>query len=812
MIQDLILLYVPVILFSFFTKLSEVERKNVRSFTLYLLPTLYLILALTNKIHNLFWIGTIQSDIYHGRHRPHGSSFLWTYSVYTAVVITFGIFKIIRTSRLPRKTKFLIVGSISLGIFLSFFAYLFNFNYPLLFLSLSTLILILNISAINVFWRRTALGVRYHAFDSSHNGYIILDKDLRIVDINKAALRYLRLRKEEILGRKNDFVIDLLDKIGQILEYNGDFFKISKAELKDSFLMVIEDVTEQVITKREHISTSMLLNTLLENIPDGVVVLNQYGTVIDCNKQFENIFGYKKLEIIGKNIDALVLPENLESEAQKLINLALEQGSLKVETVRRRKSGALVEVRITVSVVESDSERLIYAIYTDITSEKEAINLARTVLQRDNLTGLYTRHYFIRKLASSLEFSSIDDYHAIITLDVRNFSMINSIRGHNIGDELLREIAKRLRTVLREGDTISHPYADEFWIFLEKLGKTYQAGKKVVNDIISKIEKELTKTYNIQGEFIDIKFAFGVHVFNSFDTSEEVLRKVNLALIRAKEAKDNIVFYNAIIDSELQEHAAKERAIKEAFYNGELKIFLQPICNSYSDIVGAEALVRWIKKDGTIIPPVDFIQLMEENGMITSVGEEILRQVCEILSEQKDNLDFIDINVSPVQLRDPQMAERFKEIISSYNIPPKKIVIEFTENILIDMNQTVRDNIDKLLQFGCQLCIDDFGTGYSSLSYLTILPLKKIKVDRSFVFRLPDDKHSIKLLEAIYNIAKSFNLEAIPEGVENTTQLEVLSMIGYKLFQGYYFGKPMPVRDFLLLVHQNISKKGQQQI
>lgn len=182
--------------------------------------------------------------------------------------------------------------------------------------------------------------------------------------------------------------------------------------------------------------------------------------------------------------------------------------------------------------------------------------------------------------------------------------------------------------------------------------------------------------------------------------------------------------------------------------------------------------------------------------MIVSVGEEILRQVCEVLSENNE-LKFIDINVSPVQLRDEKMAERFFNIVSSYEIDPSKIVIEITENILIDMNDIVKNNIDKLLKYGFELCIDDFGTGYSSLAYLTLLPLKKIKIDKSFVFRLPDDRKSIKLLEAIYNIAKAFQLEAIPEGVENEKQLEILSMIGYKLFQGFFFGKPVPTYEFL---------------
>lgn len=149
------------------------------------------------------------------------------------------------------------------------------------------------------------------------------------------------------------------------------------------------------------------------------------------------------------------------------------------------------------------------------------------------------------------------------------------------------------------------------------------------------------------------------------------------------------------------------------------------------------------------------------------------------------------------------MADRFSEIILSNGVDPTRIVLEITENILIELNQTVKNNIDKLMRLGCQICIDDFGTGYSSLSYLTLFQLSKIKIDRSFVAKLPDDKYSMKLLEAVYDIARSFEIDAIPEGVENAKQLQILSMIGYKFFQGYYFAKPMPVDEFMQRLDKN---------
>lgn len=804
--QDILLLYLPVAVFSFTLDFSGTEKSKNKMLFLYTIPTLYLILALTNEYHKLFWAGEVKTVFYGPEKiRPHGSFIPWTYFIFAVILLSLAAKYIFESKKLDEKTKKRTILIFIFGMSGTVAVYLANFNYTLLSFILSHTVMFLNLLTINYAWRRILLSARFKAYEYSKDGYIVVDSvNGRVLDMNESASQHLGLEREATIGRVEAKIRNLIKKNGEIIFENNKFLSISTTEYeKDgTVLVILKDVTSEIASKRHIEKTQAFFKTLFENIPDGAVILDKDGIVKECNNQFLTMFGYSKEEVLAKPIDELILPKDLETESDKLRNLVLEQKFLRVETTRRRKDGTLVDVRITVSVIETDEEVLIYAIYTDITAEREAMNIARNVLQRDLLTGLYSRHYFIRKLSSTIEFSSIDDYNAVIAIDIRDFSLFNSTRGHSFGDELLREIAKRLKQVLREGDTIGRPYADEFWILLEKVGKDYKQAKATVANIVGKLEAELRKFYNVNGEILEIKFSTGIHIFSSMDNAEDVLRKLNLALSRAKSSRDGTVYYSALIDNELQELATKERALKEAVYNGELKIFLQPICNSYSEIVGAEALLRWLKKDGSIVPPLDFIKFLEENGMIISVGEEVLRQVCEFMASNDDSIAFVDVNVSPVQLRHPNMAERFIEIISAYEIKPKKIVIEFTENILIDMNQAVKSNVEKLLNFGCQLCIDDFGTGYSSLSYLTVLPLKKIKVDRSFVSRIPEDSRSIKILEAVYNIARSFNLDAIPEGVENEKQLEILTMIGYKLFQGYYFGKPMSVDDFTKVLHE----------
>ncbi len=515
------------------------------------------------------------------------------------------------------------------------------------------------------------------------------------------------------------------------------------------------------------------------------------------------MFGYQKADVIGKLIDDLVAPENLRTESRELRELALSQNTLKANMIAKGRDGKLIDVRLNMSTVMNNNEKLLYAIYTDVSTEKEIMKAAKNSIEKDLLTGLYSRFYFMRKLTNVTEFSSSDEHNAVIFIDIRDFRTINSSKGHTFGDKVLREVSKRLKSSLREVDTVARADADEFWILIEKVGNNYSDAKERVENILSKMLQELSKPYDIDDERIEMDFYVAIYIFSIIDKVEEILRKGNLSLENAKVSENGIVYYNIMMDNELRERVSKEKDFKEAFYNGNVRIFLQPICNYGGKIIGAEALLRWIGVDGKIIPPAEFIHPIEENGMIVLVGEEVLRQVCEALKRTKDRLPFVDVNISPVQLRIQNMADRFSEIILSNGIDPRRIVLEITENILIDLNQTVKNNIDKLMRLGCQICIDDFGTGYSSLSYLTLFPLSKIKIDRSFVSKLPDDKYSLKLLEAVYDIARSFEIDAIPEGVENAKQLQVLSMIGYKFFQGYYFAMPMPVDEFMQRLDEN---------
>lgn len=822
-IQSFVLLFIPIIIFSFFNQFLNWNFSKKVFDILYFVATVTLILALTNKFHNLFWKGYEISTVVNGYHKYYRlipGPISVAYAIFSGLILLITIIKIIKTQSLIKVTRFEIAITILFSTLVSFLSLYVSKSYSEMVFALSLTTFIIELLLVKMNWKKASFGAAMLSFKNSSDPIIVLDNDQNIIDLNSAGAELLKFNSssvDKIKGKQNSLIEEIISKEGQIIKLEQRYFYVTFQKSQDYAMLILKDITNEFTTRQLAEQFSALFNSLFENVPDGVIILTKDGVIINCNTQFVKMFGYSKEEVLGKNIDTLIIPSNLSDEPKRLRELVTKQKMLRVETTRKRKDGKEIEVRITVAKIEqfipgflNNETDLLYAFYTDITAEKEAINVARNAVQRDTLTGLYTRSYFLRKLASLTEFSSIEDHHALIFIDIANFSEFNLLKGHKMGDEFLKKVSQRLKMVLREGDTIARPYADEFWILIEKAGKSYEMAKTNAKTILSKLINELSKPYafnniyNDGSETYEANFYVGIHLFSVSDTPEEALRKANVALTKSKNSQDRIVFYSTSIDNELQEKSVKEKALKMALYNGELKIFLQPICNYSGNILGAEALLRWVKKDGTVLPPYEFIDLLEENGMIIPVGEDVLRQVCEFLtginkngSNNINKITFVDLNVSPIQLRDPELGKRFSEIIKAYDISPSKIVLEFTENILIDMNKDVKKNMEYLLDSGFELCIDDFGAGYSSLSYLTTLPIRKIKIDRSFVFNIPSDRRSIKLLEAIYNIARSFNLEAIPEGVENEKQLEILSMIGFKLFQGFFFGKPVSVDEFI---------------
>lgn len=801
--QDVVLLYIPsfvYLAFRDFTMKGRLKRHFV--FLVNIVPGFYTILALTNDLHNIFWAGAKFSDIYNS-YRPEATAFVSyfnLYLIYLTILLVIDVITELKhtSSRLLKRTLFLCVIIWGAGLT----SFNLNYNYPLLILSVSSLVLTAQLTFVTYKWKASTISSRFEIFDKSDEGYIVFDYDGRVIDFNTTALAMLNLNSREVLLKNSEKIQELISNTNDIIKVD-DRYLLRRWEAVDTGkVLVLRDVTEQIKASKSKDYYASLLQGLFENVSQAVLILDGDGRIIDCNRQFEAMFDYKREELLGRRPEELIVPEELKSEPGKIREMVLKQGMVRVRTMRRRRTGELLEVEISVVRVGTSEGDILYSIYTDTELEREFLRTSMNILQRDPLTGLYNREYFVKKLVRILEEEKdVYVYNAVVFIDINNFSHINVSKGHTFADELLKRVSERLSKAVRSTDIVSRAVSDEFWILIERFARTPREANERIRGILKKLFEHLEQAYYVNGEVLNLGFTLGVYIFET-DRYDEVLRKASIALKEAKEKGERYVIYSAELDEKFGHIFEKEKLFKTAFYSGGLKVFFQPICTSKGKVVGAEALLRIIDADGNVHPPLEFIPIIENNGMIHMVGEEVLLQSCEVLKSLNEKLRFVDINVSPIQFMNPGFAERYADIVEEMGVDPSKIVVEVTENIILGTSEVVRNNIKKLLDYGFQMCIDDFGTGYSSLLYLVEYPLKKIKVDRSFVKGIPNDKRAIKILEAIVSLCRSLGIDAIPEGVENERQLELLSLMGYRLFQGFYFSPPLSVEEFSKLLSE----------
>ncbi len=422
----------------------------------------------------------------------------------------------------------------------------------------------------------------------------------------------------------------------------------------------------------------------------------------------------------------------------------------------------------------------------------------------DSLTSLPNRRLFTEQLDLLIKQSRrTGQMLALMFIDLDNFKRINDTLGHSAGDKLLQEVALRLRMCVRESDVVTRNTSsslradvsrfggDEFTLILTDL-ESQDATARVADRVISSV----TKPMNLDGKEISITTSIGIALApENADDVTGLLKFADTAMYHAKQkGKDHYLFYDKEMDAANIEKLLLERDLREALNHQMLKIVYQPQIDIFSgSITGAEALLRWDHPEKGPISPSQFVPLAEEIGLISDIGEwslELIGGQLNRIREEKDRPLNISINISQSQFN-MRLVEYLKELKEKNLIPIENLTLELTENILLQSNDTNMHLINSLKSMGVSLSIDDFGTGFSSLSYLTRLPLDQLKVDRSFVLNLNDEKSSGNIISAIIAMTSSLDLELVCEGVENKHQCEFLGSKGAKLIQGYLFSEPV---------------------
>lgn len=540
---------------------------------------------------------------------------------------------------------------------------------------------------------------------------------------------------------------------------------------------------------------------------EGIIIADNHGKILRVNKAFSEITGYLSSEVMGRNPRFMKSGHHNHYFYRELWRQIKTSGKFEGEIWNRRKDGVVFPVWQTITAVKDQHEAVSHfvAIFSDITEKKKAENEIHDLAFYDPLTGLANRRLILTQLSNELAIARRQNsYGSVIFLDLDRFKILNDSLGHHIGDELLIQVANRLKNILREEDIPARIGGDEFVILLHANNKTEQWATDQALFVAQKIQNALTLPYLISGFEHHSSPSIGISTFpdTQVDGSSagDILQQADKAMYQSKErGRNTISFFHPSMQDAADARLFLEKELRRALNRRDFVLFYQPQTHQSGKIVGVEALIRWDHPEKGLISPAHFIPVAEETGLILKLGAWVLHEACSQIKKWIDiGLDStqLSINVSSRQFRQHDFVEQVEKAIKEQDIPAGKLIIELTEGVVIDNIVDTVEKMKALKQLGVKISIDDFGTGYSSLTYLKKLPLDELKIDQSFVKDIASDSHNEVIIETIINMAHNLGLSVIAEGVETGLQRDFLFDKGCSVFQGYYFAKPMPADAF----------------
>ncbi len=474
----------------------------------------------------------------------------------------------------------------------------------------------------------------------------------------------------------------------------------------------------------------------------------------------------------------------------------------------RHKQGHWVWLHSRAKVVERDAAGAplrLTGTFMDITERKLAEAEIERLAFYDPLTHLPNRRLLMDRMTQALAVSVRSQHHgALLFIDLDNFKDLNDTQGHDMGDQLLRQVANRLVACIREGDTAARFGGDEFIVMLENLGTTLEDAVAQAEVVARKLMTSLCQPYELSGRVHHTTLSIGIALFSGHAQSvDELLKRADLAMYKAKAAGGHAVrFFDPGMQAAVAARAALEIDLRHGLQNQALFPHYQPVVDAQGRLMGVEALARWQHPQRGMVSPAEFIALAERTGLILELGLQILRSACQQLvawaARPETARLTMSVNVSAYQFRQPDFVAQVLAVIEETGANPYRIKLELTESLLLSDVEDIIARMYELKAFGLDFSLDDFGTGYSSLSYLKRLPLDQLKIDQSFVRDVLTDPNDAAIVRTILALAQSMDLQAVAEGVETEGQRQFLLDNGCTVFQGYLFGRPGPLGHTIL--------------
>jgi diguanylate cyclase (GGDEF)-like protein/PAS domain S-box-containing protein len=540
---------------------------------------------------------------------------------------------------------------------------------------------------------------------------------------------------------------------------------------------------------------------IVSNMPIGFIVMDARGKICLANNAVLRMFNLGKSAVWnGKALGEFLNVASLNEKITGVLESRIHCRDFGFERANEEETRSYLA---DISLAQMGEEQVVLFMVQDITLRKQSEEEIHRLAFYDSLTQLPNRRLLHERLLQSMSISARSGKHgAVMFIDLDNFKTLNDTQGHDVGDLLLKEVASRLMHNVREGDTVARLGGDEFVVALESLNSLAHDAATQSETIAEKIRAELSKPYQLNGFEHHSSPSIGVSLFRGHQNNlEEVLKQADLAMYQAKSTgRNKVCFFDPAMQAEMEYRAELEKDLRTSLRLQQLVLYYQLQVDQSGHILGAEALIRWQHPQRGMVSPAQFIPLAEETGMILPIGDWVIEQACAQLKIWEMDPVMrkirISVNVSPRQLSQPYFVEQVKDAIEKTGIRASQLKLELTESFILHDVEEAIEKMQELRRIGICFAMDDFGTGYSSLAYLTRLPLEQLKIDQSFVRDIASDKNSRVMVRTILNIANNFGLEVVAEGVETDEQLAFLCQYGCNKFQGYFFGKPIPVEDF----------------
>ncbi len=572
------------------------------------------------------------------------------------------------------------------------------------------------------------------------------------------------------------------------------------------------------------------LRYILESAPNAFLAVDAEGLILEWNVEAEATFGWPRSEAIGRRfVDWMIVPGERDAFEAEVTACAAEADQSEqhhsVELDALHRDGHEVPVELKLSRLRAGATYIIQTFVRDMSESVRAERERREAEDRiahmalhDALTGLPNRALLFDRLAHAVVGANRRDATiAVLFADLDNFRLVNESLGHQAGDELLVELARRLSHLIRRSDTIARARedtlvrfgGDEFVIVCEDIGSERDA-----TAIADRIAAALSDAFAVAGEQLFVTASIGIALGAGDANPDAMISEAEAAMHRAKErGRARYELFDPAIGERVFNRLHQESELRQAIERDELRLFYQPIVAvSDGGLVGAEALVRWEHPERGLLAPAQFLSLAEETGMIVPLGRWVLQEACAQATRWQANrrgglFPRIAVNVSARQLADNELGPLVTEVLARTGLNPSRLALEITESVLLEESRISVDLLGELRALGVRVSLDDFGTGYSSLSYLRRLPLDAVKLDRAFISGLAETGVDSQIVAAVVQMAQALSMTVIAEGVETSAQWTRLRELGCHLAQGYYFARPMPAGQMRSLV-EDVSARG----